>query len=205
MNILLIAIFLLDVAFDSSPNAECMDMIDDKTKATYMVGMWEKGAADHEIASSKDGVYIVAENLLVAKKFMFDGKEPGTQFVASKTDKVDNTSGTCMPYIDGHLTKDAAYALKEYKGDMDVLITLPTGMKFADMKGFGVFCRKAGALFASVKLPPATPPVVPTSQDVGEFKEADAATGLKGRNTHLKYSDNEIPTTPKLGVVGISL
>lgn len=97
----------------------------------------------HEVNGT---VYVVNETTLFIKDFIYDGQGPDAHFWAGDTDQ---------PSPRGYIVPDETGSegvLSRYS-NQDLVITLPEGKTFKDIKWFAVWCRKFAALFGQVPIP----------------------------------------------------
>lgn len=119
------------------------------------VHIGELRGAEHGIAGS---LYAVDENILILKRFEYDGQADNAFFwVGSSTDGPSDV-GTIVPYPFGGVfygseDLDAPFLYGVFNGSQDIRLTLPEGMKVTDLKWFSVWSRSGKKSLGEVIFP----------------------------------------------------
>jgi hypothetical protein len=94
-------------------------------------------------------VYAVSDNQLLIKGFTYDGEGPDAFFLAGESGSKPNARATngdivlAYPYngADYEYLDSGIPILPRFNGDKEILLTLPKGVRVADLKWLSVWCR----------------------------------------------------------------
>ena len=119
------------------------------------VHIGELRGAEHGIAGS---LYAVDENILLLKRFEYDGQADEAFFWVSNSGDGPSDVGTILPYPFGGIfygsdDVDAPILFGVFNGSQDIRLTLPEDMKVTDLKWFSVWSRSGKKSLGEVIFP----------------------------------------------------
>jgi len=120
------------------------------------VHVGELRGSEHGIAGS---LYAVDDNILVLKRFEYDGEAKDPFFWVGTSGDEPNTSGTILPYPFGGIfynseDDDAPILFGVFNGSQDIRLTMPEQLKVTDLKWFSVWSRSDKKSYGEVIFPP---------------------------------------------------
>ena len=106
----------------------------------------------------KGKVYIIDEQTLLIRGFEYDGQGPDAFFLAGTSGRRPSAKGTILPYPSNgrfysYGDKSVPLLENEFKGDEQIELKLPKGMKTTDLKWLSVWCRLFNMDFGNVVFP----------------------------------------------------
>lgn len=119
------------------------------------VHIGELRGAEHGIAGS---LYAVDENILILKRFEYDGQADEAFFWVGRSTDGPSEDGTILPYPFGGVfygsdDADAPILFGIFNGSQDIRLTLPETMKVTDLKWFSVWSRSGKKSLGEVIFP----------------------------------------------------
>ena len=150
--------------------------------------------SEHSIAGS---LYAVDENILLLKKFEYDGEAKDAFFWVGTSGDTPSTTGTILPYpFSGIFYQsedvDAPFLYGVFNGSTDVRLTLPEDLKVSDLKWFSIWSRAEKKSFGEVIFPEgfSLDKKYPTSVNSGALNNVNNPTI---RTTETSFSNTELP------------
>lgn len=148
---LLFLLVTLATAQQSQPEDEAAHQVPEEEH----VHIGELRGSEHGITGS---LYAVDENILLLKRFEYDGEAKGAFFWVGTSGDGPSTDGTILPYPFGGIfynseDADAPILYGVFNGSKDVRLTLPENLKVSDLKWFSVWNRSGKKSFADVIFP----------------------------------------------------
>ena len=109
----------------------------------------------HQVAGT---VYARNERTLVVKEFTYDGKGPDAFFWVGTQGTKPSLLGTILPHpFNGKFyeyeDQSAPILSGRFKGDTDIVLTLPDSIKVTDIKWMSVWCRRFSVPFGDFTFP----------------------------------------------------
>lgn len=150
--------------------------------------------SEHSIAGS---LYALDENILLLKKFEYDGEAKDAFFWVGTSGDKPSTTGTILPYPFGGIfyqseEADAPYLFGVFNGSIDIRLTLPEDLKVSDLKWFSIWSRAEKKSFAEVLFPEgfSLDKKYPTSVNSGAVSNVNNPTI---RTSETSLSNTELP------------
>ncbi|XP_076244661.1 protein Skeletor, isoforms B/C [Calliopsis andreniformis] len=123
----------------------------------------------------KGDVYAVDDSTIFIKGFCYDGTAPAACFWVGNTPR-PNPQGIIVPYPD--VEKDGELSVLPAFNYTDIMLKLPDGKRFRDIKWFSIWCRRFTVDFGSIYIP--SDLKVPKPRVLPEFSRL--AHGLRSGN-----------------------
>ena len=119
------------------------------------VHVGELRGSEHSISGS---LYAIDENVLLLKRFEYDGEAQDAFFWVGTSGDRPSTTGTILPYPFGGVfyqseDQDAPFLFGIFNGSSDVRLTLPEDLKVTDLKWFSIWSRAGKKSFGEVLFP----------------------------------------------------
>jgi hypothetical protein len=119
------------------------------------VHVGELRGSEHSISGS---LYAVDENILLLKRFEYDGQAEDAFFWVGTSGDRPSTTGTILPYPFGGVfyqseDSNAPVLFGVFNGSKDIRLTLPDELKVTDLKWFSIWSRAGKKSFGDVVFP----------------------------------------------------
>jgi hypothetical protein len=119
------------------------------------VHVGELRGSEHSISGS---LYALDENILLLKRFEYDGQAEDAFFWVGTSGDRPSTTGTILPYPFGgvfYQSEDstAPFLFGVFNGSKDIRLTLPDELKVTDLKWFSIWSRAGKKSFGEVVFP----------------------------------------------------
>ena len=101
-------------------------------------------------------VYAVGSNQILIKKFTYDGTGPDAFFLAGTSGTRPSVGGIPIPFpyngVNYQYGDTSNPKLGKFRGDKEVMLTLPPGVGISQLKWLGVWCRRFEVSFGHILL-----------------------------------------------------
>jgi hypothetical protein len=151
MKFLITSLLLISVTMSASQETGVVPPIPEEEG----VHVGELRGSEHSISGS---LYAVDENVLLLKRFEYDGEAQDAFFWVGTSGDRPTTDGTILPYPFSGIyyqseDQNAPILFGIFNGSSDIRLTLPEEMKVTDLKWFSIWSRAGKKSFGEVLFP----------------------------------------------------